>query len=187
MLDADTFTSPERLEVALRWRPAPPCRPSTPCSGPGDRSRPRGCGAGAPARPPRRGRSGDGLLSLNNVAVAAAHARAAGWRASRSSTSTCTTATARRAASTTTRRCCSSRRTSFRSIRAPARPPRSAAATGRVHRERAARGGRHRRRLRARLRARSSLPVLDEFTPELLLVSAGFDAHERRSARRRCA
>ena len=26
------------------------------------------------------------------------------------------------------------------------------------------------------------MPVLDQFAPDLLLISAGFDAHERRSA-----
>ena len=33
---------------------------------------------------------------------------------------------------------------------------------------------------------RSPVPVLRQFQPELILVSAGFDAHDRRSARRRC-
>ena len=39
--------------------------------------------------------------------------------------------------------------------------------------------GRGRRRLSARCSTRSSLPVLRQFEPDLILVSAGFDAHER--------
>ena len=49
----------------------------------------------------------------------------------------------------------------------------------RLHRQRAARSRRRRRGLPARLRARSSLPVLRQFEPDLIIVSAGFDAHER--------
>ena len=81
----------------------------------------------AAARPSRRAGAGDGLLRLQQVAVAAAHARrrglSSGWRCW---TGTSTTATAPRPSSGRSRTCCTCRCTSTGggSSRAPARPPR---------------------------------------------------------------
>ena len=127
MLDADTFTSPESLEIA---------RPGGRRRRAGRRARARSPRAGVRARPsagpPRRARPRDGLLPLQQRRRRrGGRASRAASTASRSSTSTCITATARSGCSTTIRRCSTSRPTSSRSIREPARPTRSARATGR--------------------------------------------------------
>ena len=105
----------------------------------------------------------------------------AGLRASPSSTSTSITATGRSGCSTTIRPCSTCRATSFPSIPARAPPTRSARVTGRgftvnVPLEAGATDADY-------VLAYSKLvvPVLDQFAPELTLVSAGFDAHEMRS------
>ena len=120
-----------------------------------------------------------GFCLYNNVAVAAAHARALGARRSPSSTTTCTTATARSTSSTTTRR----------AVRvAPPVPVLPGHRRGRRGRARRGRWLHGERAARSRLRAtrttgssssRSSSPSLTQFEPEIVLVSAGFDAHER--------
>ena len=101
-----------------------------------------------------------------------------GWRAWRSWTSTSTTATARKRPSTTIRRCCSCRATSIRTIRAPARPPRSGAAPGPVSPSTCRSRPGPATPISTRSTGGSRVPVLDAFAPELVLVSAGFDAHE---------
>ena len=99
--------------------------------------------------------------------------------ASRSWTSTSTTATARSTSSSAIRRSCTSRRTSIRTTRAPAPPTKSAWATARASRSTC-------RSSPAAVDADYQLafdevivPVLRQFKPDVLLVSAGFDAHER--------
>ena len=65
-----------------------------------------------------------------------------------------------------------------RTTRARAAPTRSARTRARASRQRAARGRRGRRGLPPGVRE-LVLPVLRQFAPDVLLVSAGFDAHER--------
>ena len=85
---------------------------------------------GAPARPSRRAGRAMGFCLFNNAAVGALRAREVhGLRGSRSSISTCITATARRPPSRTTPACSTPRRTSTRSIPAPARRARPGSAT----------------------------------------------------------
>ena len=175
MLDPDTFTSPESHEIALLAAGAAV-----------DAAREaydvahRNVRAGPAARPSRRGRSRHGLLPVQQHRGrgngAASRSASSAWR---SWTSTSTTATGRRTRSTKTRPCCTSRATSFRTIRAraprtkPARDagrgatlnvPLAAGATDDVY-----------------LRAYESkvIPAIDAFKPDILLVSAGYDAHER--------
>ena len=135
-------------------------------------------GAGQAARPSRRAQPRDGLLLLQQHRHRRrARARARPDAAWPSWTTTSITATARSGASTTIRRCCSSRRTSIRTIRAPARPatsgrgagagftvnlPLSAGATDADY---------------ELVYTKVALPVLAQFRPELILISAGFDAH----------
>ena len=126
-LDPDTFTSPDTYDVALLAAGAA-VTASTTCS---TASRHACARAGAAARPSRRAEPGDGLLSVQQHRRLLPRMPApAASRASPSSTTTCITATARSGAFTTIRRCCSSRRISIRTIRAPARPTRSAAGAG---------------------------------------------------------
>ena len=67
------------------------------------------------------------------------------------------------------------RPTRCRSIPAPARPARPAPATSSTRRSVAGSGGdEFREAFRARV-----LPALDDFRPDLIIVSAGFDAHHR--------
>ena len=132
----------------------------------------------APARPSHRDRAADGLLPVQHRrdrgALRAGPSRARA--ASRSSISTCTTATARRTSSGPTPPRCIARPTRCRSIPAPARcrsaasttpsstrrcPP-ATAATGSARRSRAA-----------------SCRGCATFAPELIVISAGFDAHRR--------
>ena len=159
------------------WRPARRSARSSTCWTSGSRrARAR---AGAAARPSRRAQPGDGLLLLQqHRRRRRARARARPRRASPSSTTTSITATARSGASTTIRRCCSSRRISI-----PYYPGTGAAGEigngrgRRLHGEPAARGGRDRRRLRAASTRAWRCRCCEQFEPELILVSAGFDAH----------
>ena len=159
------------------WRPGPPSQAADARARPA--ASPRSRWSGRPGTTP----SATARWASASTTTSPSRPRTR-WRAastaSRSSTSTCTTATARSGCSTTIRACCTSRPTSSRSIRAPAPPTKSGRGGGRrVHGQRAARGGRDRRRLRSSCTATIVVPVLDRFAPELVLVSAGFDAHER--------
>ena len=183
MLDPDTFTSPESHEVAL----------------PGRRRRDRG---GAPRlrhAASRRSRwCGRRATTPSPIGRwASASTTTSRWRpprcaptastASRSSTSTCITATARRPRSTTIRPCCSSRAISIRTTRAPARPTRPATGAGAgftLNLPLAA--GATDDAIYERVYAIAVVPALEAFAPDVILVSAGFDAHELRSARPAC-
>ena len=100
-------------------------------------------------------------------------------RRSRSSTTTSTTATARSTSSRPIRTSSTSRRTSSRTTRAPARPTKSDRRAGRgftvnVPLEVGAVDEDYQL-----VFAQVVLPVLRQFEPDLIIVSAGFDAHER--------
>ena len=171
-LDADTFTSPDSYEVALLAAGAAIASVDHVLEAPGRR-------ALAMVRPPghhaERNRA-MGFCLFNNIAIAAAHARARGLCASPSSTTTCITATGRSGRFTTTRRSCSSPRINIRITLAQARrqKPEQARAPG--------------SRLTCRLMPGATdadydvafetvaFPVLRQFRPELILISAGFDA-----------
>ena len=94
--------------------------------------------------------------------------------ASRSSTGTCTTATAPRTFSGTIRRCSTAPRTRCRFIPAPA-PRRNRRGQ---HRQRAALAAVGSELFREAFRSRV-LPALTNFRPDLIIISAGFDAHYR--------
>ena len=124
-LDADTFTSPDSYEVALLAAGAAVGSVDHVLDG-------RGRRALAMVRPPghhaERNRA-MGFCLFNNIAVAAAHARARGLARVAIVDYTSTMETARSGASTTTRRCCSSRHTSIRTIPGRARRQRRARVT----------------------------------------------------------
>ena len=126
------------------------------------------------ARPPRARRPGDGLLPLQQRRDRGARRRrpSTASSGSRSSTGTSTTGTARRTSSGTTRASSTSRSTSGRSTPAPAARARATRrpSTSRCRRARATRSTSRRSR-------RSSSPPCARFEPDLLIVSAGFDAH----------
>ena len=112
-LDPDTYTSPESHEIALLAAGAAVDAVErvmgTHAHG--------GAGDGAPARPSRRARTGDGLLPVQQRRRGRrARACAAAPGASPSWTSTSTTGTARSTRSSATRRSCTSRPTSTRTI-----------------------------------------------------------------------
>ena len=137
--------------------------------------------AGAAAGPSRRARRAMGFCLYNNVAVAAAaRARARPRRASRSST-----IDVHHGNGTQWMFYDDPRVLYVSTHQFPFYPGTGAASeigTGAgagFTRQRAARGRRDRRRLRRGLRRAIVPPVLEQFAPELLLVSAGFDAHER--------
>ena len=116
-----------------------------------------------------------GFCLFNNVAIGALQrARCTGSRAWRSSISTSITATARRPPSRTTAACSTHRRT-----RCPLYPGTGAASeTGVgniVNAPLRPMSGSDQFRLAISQRM---LPALDAFRPELLLISAGFDAHK---------
>ena len=140
-----------------------------------------GVRAGAAAGASRRARPRDGLLPLQQRrGRRGARARPRARRASRSSTSTCITATARSGSSTTIRASSTSPATSSRSTRAPAPPTKSGRARARgftvnVPLEAGADG----RRLRAGVQRGRASGARSSSRPELVIVSAGFDAHER--------
>ena len=115
-----------------------------------------------------------GFCLFNNVAIAALHARAAhGLSASRWSISTCITATARKPPSGRTRTCSTARPIRCRSIPAPARS--SETGVGNIVNAPLSPGDggeQFREAFLTRI-----LPALNNFGPDILLVSAGFDAH----------
>ena len=92
-------------------------------------------------------------------------------------TTTSITATARSGASTAIRRSCSSHRTSIRTIREPVRPARLAwvAGVGFTVNLPLSAGATDADYELAYTKV--ALPVLAQFRPELILISAGFDAH----------
>ena len=147
--------------------------------------------ARAAARPSRRARPGDGLLPASTTSrSAAAHARARGLRARRHRG--LRRAPRQRHAVDVLRRpvaCCTSRRTSSRTTRAPARPTRSGAAPGAGFTVNVPARGRRRPTPTTTASSREVVvPVLDGVRARTcVLVSAGFDAHAPRPARRACA
>ena len=182
MLDPDTFTSPESVRGRAAGRRGGASPASTTCSS-GRRPAPRSPWCGRPGTTPSAIARWASACSTTSRSPPPAR-RARGARARRDRRlSTSTTATARSGSSTTTRRCSTSRRTSSRSTRAPARRPRSARGDGHgLHGERAARGRAPATPTTTDVFARWSCRCSTQFAPDLMLVSAGFDAHERRSA-----
>ena len=175
-LDADTAMSHGSAEAALARRRRRRWRRWTRCAG-GEARR-----AFCAVRPPghhAEPAAADGLLPLlqRRDRRPPRPGGARRWRASRSSTSTSTTATAPRPASRTTRRSSSPPSTSGRSTPAPARRRSAAWATSQRPLPPGADGAAFRARLGEQL-----LPALDDFAPDLLLISAGFDAHRARPA-----
>ena len=134
--------------------------------------------ARASAGPSRRARSGDGVLHLRlgRRRRPLRPGRARPRNAWRFSTGTSITGTARRRSSATTPRSCSCRCTSGRSTPAPA--GRTTRAT-RSSTSRSPAGTGDEAYLAAFERAERAI---EAFEPELLLVSAGFDAHAARPA-----
>ena len=117
-----------------------------------------------------------GFCLFNNISIGARHAqRSTGCSGSRSSISTCITATARRRSSTPIPACSTRRRIRCRCFPAPVpwAKPVSATSSTRLLRPATAAA-----ELREAFEDRI-LPALDTFRPELIIVSAGFDAHER--------
>ena len=101
-------------------------------------------------------------------------------RASRSSTSTCTTATGRSGCSTTIPRVLYVSTHQFPFYPGTGAADEIGTRRGRgLHRQRAARGGRHRRRLSIWSTASRRCRCSTSSRPQLMLVSAGYDAHER--------
>ena len=174
-LDADTFTSPETYDVAcLAAGAAVSAVDHVLDGGPGTR-------ALALVRPPghhaERNRA-MGFCFFNNVAMARRMRAPAVWRAWRSSTTTCTTATARSGASTTIPSVLF-----LSSHQFPYYPGTGAAdeiGTG------AGQGFTVNLPLAAgatdadyeRVYSAIAGPILRQFRPELILVSAGFDAYK---------
>jgi acetoin utilization deacetylase AcuC-like enzyme len=118
-----------------------------------------------------------GFCMFNNAAVAAMHAiEARGLSASRSSTGTCTTATERSTSSSATRASSTRACTSGRSIRQPDSRRSVASATRRHDIESAATSGAGDGKWLTAFE-NELLPALEDFSPELVIVSAGFDAH----------
>ena len=176
MLDADTFTSPgEHRSRGARGRGRDGRRGGRAVRAPsaGDGVRPS---SGTPRR--ARGRHGV-LLPEQRGDCGGGRPRAGDRHASPSWTSTCTMEMAPKGRSRRIRAFCSSRSTNGRSIRAPERS--RTWATARV------RGSRSTSRIDAgatdadyaHVFERIVEPIADEFAAGLVLVSAGFDAHER--------
>ena len=174
-LDPDTYASPESYEVARLAAGAAVDAVERVMA---RRTR----GALALVRPPGHHAERDramGFCLFNNVAVGGgARARARRRARSRSSTGTCTTATARSTSSRPTARALRLDAPVSVLSRAPARPTRSGAARARASRSTCRSAGAATRSTGRRSRA-SWCRSLRQFGPEFVLVSAGFDAHER--------
>ena len=174
-LDPDTYTCPATAEVACLA--AGGVCVAVEHTVAATRARP---GARAPARAttPRRTRRWASACSTTSRSARRWHGPW-GCGESPSSTSTCTTATARSGCSTRTRRCSTSPRTSSRTTRARARTPRWAKGDGtgftvNLPIEAGATDADYDLVFREAV-----IPVLEQFAPDLLMVSAGFDAHHR--------
>ena len=170
-VDADTVLNPHSGEAALR---AAGRRLRRGRRGDGGRGG-QGVLRHAPARAPCRGHGGHGLLRVQQRRRGACRpAPCTSCRGSPSSISTSITATAPRPASTTIPTRSTSRPTSRRSIPAPASPrsaaSRATSSTGRCRPAPAAQAWR-------RVVERDILPAIDAWRPQLIFVSAGFDAH----------
>ena len=131
--------------------------------------------ARAPAGPPRRcpARPWGSACSTTSPSPRATRRTRSGSTGSRSSTGTSTTATAPRRSSGATTRCSSSRCTSGRSTPARGGPGHER----RDDAQRPARGRPGDADYAAGVRASIVEPAVAAFEPDLLLVSAGFDAH----------
>ena len=170
MIDDDTFTSPDTGRIARLAAGAARRRRRA-----GER-RARPCPA---ARAPRGARAGHGILLLQQRRDRGCRSPSGRRRhASPSSTSTSTTATAPSGCSTATAPCCSSRRTNGRSIPGPGAATDIGSGDGLGHTvnipiEAGATDGDYLEILDAVV-----VPVLADYAPELVIVSAGFDAHE---------
>ena len=175
-LDPDTYTSPESYEIALLAAGAAVDAVERVMDAPNRAA----IGAGAAAGAPRRARPRDGILPVQQRrGRRGARAVAQAPRRSRSSTTTCITATARSTSSRPIRTCCTSRRISIRSIPAPVRPTRSAAVPGAGSRSTCRSKSAPSTRTTSSFSPSVVIPVLRQFAPDLVIVSAGFDAHER--------
>ena len=145
--------------------------------------RPRRARASRCLRPPghhARPAHAMGFCLLNNVAVAAAHARARGLAARRRRR--LGRAPRQRHAGDVLARPARALRLDAPVPVLPGHGRRRRDRRGRgqgLHGQRAARGRRRRRRLRERRSSASCSPVLEAYAPELVLVSAGFDAAAR--------
>ena len=174
-LDPDTFTSPRYLG---RRHDGGRCGYQRGGPRAGQRQRRTRARAGASAWPSCRARRAMGFCFFNSIAIAAAHARARGL--------------SRVAIVDYDVHHGNGTQWSFYDdpsvlfVSSHQYPVLSRHRRGRRHRhgrgrglhgEPAARRGRDRRRLRARRIATVAMPVLEQFRPELILISAGFDAH----------
>ena len=171
-IDADTIMSPGSGEAALRAAGAVVAAVDAVVAGEADNAF---CAVRPPGHHAEPGRA-MGFCLFNNAAIGAlAGARGARPRAGRGDRFR--RASRQRHAGLLLGRCraCSTpRRTSRRSIPAPA----ARGETGRrQHRQRAAARRCPARASSAPASTRDILPALDAFRPELLLISAGFDAH----------
>ena len=186
-LDPDTYTSAESHGIALLAAGAGRrCGEAGDGSGTVERPFPsrrrgeRGARDGASARPPCRARPRDGLLPVQQRG-GRGRPRARGRRGASRDRGLRRPPRQRHAAHVRirSRTCCTSRCISFRSIPAPARWTKSAAATGtgftvNLPLEVGAVDEDYRLAF-----SEVVVPVLRQYDPDLLLVSAGFDAHER--------
>ena len=130
---------------------------------------------GRPATMPKRPPPWAFASSTRRRSPHATRRRSMAPSASPSSTGTSITATARRTFSGTIRRCSIARRTRCRFIPAPAPRTRPAPATSSTRRWRPQTGSDvFREAFLSRV-----LPALDNFAPDLIIISAGFDAHHR--------
>ena len=164
---------PEELAGGAHAPSAPPTPRSTMSSParPTMSSSPRA----RPATMPKRPRRWVSACSTLRRSPRATRRRSTAPSASPSSTGTCITATARRTSSGTIRRCSTARRTRCRSIPAPARTDETGAGNI-VNAPLAPRTGSDifREAFTSRV-----LPAIDDFSPDLIIISAGFDAHHR--------
>ena len=186
-LDGDTYYSPDSWRASLAAAAAGR-RPDLRGAGRRLRPRPR---PRPTARPPRRPATARWASACSTTSRSPPRPRVRGGaRGSRSSTGTCTTATAPRTSFWDRPDVLySCRRTSSRYYPGTGAPDEIGGGRGRGS---TVNVGLPRGLRRRGLRARCSTDVFAararrRFRPDLMLVSAGFDAHRARSARRACA